>query len=134
MWGVVLSKLLFIRTTADVWLQLARDATQDGDLRVSLTDLIYPCTYICVSSSSTVEILKNLDHPNIVRAMETFDYHNRVFIVLELCSGGDLYTRDPYTEEAARKIISCLFQAVRFVPVLCNMIAESRPKTDGMNS
>ena len=67
-----------------------------------------------------VEILKSLDHPNIVRAMETFDYHNRVFIVLELCSGGDLYTRDPYTEEDARKIISCLFQAVRYDMIAVN--------------
>ena len=41
-----------------------------------------------------VEILKNLDHPNIVRAIETFDYRDRLFIVLELCSGGDLYSRD----------------------------------------
>ena len=39
-----------------------------------------------------VEILKSMDHPNIVRAIETFDYHNRLFIVLELCSGGDLCT------------------------------------------
>lgn len=62
-----------------------------------------------------VEILKSLDHPNIVRAIETFDYHNRLFIVLELCSGGDLYTRDPYTEAEARRIITSLFKAVAYV-------------------
>jgi len=62
-----------------------------------------------------VEILKSLDHPNIVRAIETFDYHNRLFIVLELCSGGDLYTRDPYTEADARRIITSLFKAVAYV-------------------
>jgi calcium-dependent protein kinase len=38
-----------------------------------------------------VAILKQLDHPHIVKAFETFDYHNRLFLVLELCSGGDLY-------------------------------------------
>jgi len=62
-----------------------------------------------------VEILKSLDHPNIVRAIETFDYHNRLFIVLELCSGGDLYTRDPYTEEAAARIIFCLAKAISYL-------------------
>jgi len=64
-----------------------------------------------------VEILKSLDHPNIVRAIETFDYHNRMFIVLELCSGGDLYTRDPYTEDAARRIITSLFKAVAYLHI-----------------
>ena len=40
---------------------------------------------------ASVEILKSLDHPHIVHAMETFYHHNRVFILLELCSGGDLH-------------------------------------------
>ena len=46
----------------------------------------------CDELKNEVEILKSLDHPNIVRAIETFDYHHRLFIVLELCSGGDLCT------------------------------------------
>lgn len=62
-----------------------------------------------------VEILKSLDHPNIVRALETFDYRDRLFIVLELCSGGDLYARDPYTEEAAARIIFCLAKAISYL-------------------
>jgi serine/threonine protein kinase len=62
-----------------------------------------------------VEILKTLDHPNIVRAIETFDYRHRLFIVLELCSGGDLYTREPYTEAAARCICKSLFSAVAYL-------------------
>jgi calcium-dependent protein kinase len=62
-----------------------------------------------------VEILKNLDHPNIVKAIETFDYKHQLFIVLELCSGGDLYTRDPYTEEAAQRIVTSLFSAVSYL-------------------
>lgn len=31
-----------------------------------------------------VAILKELDHPHIVRAIETFQYHKQLFIVLEL--------------------------------------------------
>jgi len=42
-----------------------------------------------------IELLKTLDHPNIVKAIETFEYHNHLYILLELCSGGDLYIRDP---------------------------------------
>ena len=40
-----------------------------------------------------IAILQRLDHPHIVKAIETFDYHNRLYLVLELCSGGDLYAR-----------------------------------------
>ena len=40
-----------------------------------------------------IDILKGLDHPNIVRAIETFEYKGEISIVMELCSGGDLYIR-----------------------------------------
>lgn len=62
-----------------------------------------------------ISILKSLDHPNIVRAIETFDYHHRLFIVLELCSGGDLYARDPYSERDALRIVTCLLDAISYL-------------------
>ena len=34
-----------------------------------------------------IEILKWLDHPNIVRAIETYEFKNQICIVMELCSG-----------------------------------------------
>ena len=58
----------------------------------------------------TVEILKSLDHPNIVRAIETFEYHKRLYIVLELCSG-----RDPYSENEAARILTSLFKVVAYL-------------------
>jgi serine/threonine protein kinase len=39
-----------------------------------------------------IQILKELDHPFIVRAIETFEYRNQIFIVMELCGGGKLLT------------------------------------------
>jgi calcium-dependent protein kinase len=52
---------------------------------------------------------------DIVRPIETFDYQNQLFIVMELCTGGDLYTRDPYTEEEAARITSSILSAVSFM-------------------
>ena len=49
-----------------------------------------------------IDILKSLDHPNIVKPMETFNRRRQMFIIMELCSGGDLYTRDPYSEQQVR--------------------------------
>lgn len=62
-----------------------------------------------------ISILKELDHPHIVRAMETFEHRNQIFIVMELCSGGDLYSRDPYTEEQAARIVSSILSAIAYM-------------------
>lgn len=47
--------------------------------------------------------------------METFDWHDRLYLVLEICSGGDLYTRDPYTEVQACRIVQSLLSAVAYL-------------------
>ena len=62
-----------------------------------------------------IDILKSLDHPHIVRPLETYHYKDQIFIVMEHCSGGDLYSRDPYTEEEAARIISSVLSAVSYL-------------------
>jgi serine/threonine protein kinase len=62
-----------------------------------------------------IGILKKLDHPHIVRAIETFEHQNQIFIVMELCEGGDLYSRDPYTEEEAARVVNSVLNAVAYM-------------------
>lgn len=62
-----------------------------------------------------IAILQRLDHPHIVKALETFDYKDRLYVLLELCSGGDLYTRDPYTEMQACSIVHDVLDAVYYM-------------------
>ena len=62
-----------------------------------------------------IGILQSLDHPNIVKAMETFDFRDRLYLILELCSGGDLYARDPYDETQACSIVHSLLDAVAYM-------------------
>mmetsp|Transcript_28057 Transcript_28057/g.61129 ORF Transcript_28057/g.61129 Transcript_28057/m.61129 type:complete len:734 (+) Transcript_28057:58-2259(+) len=62
-----------------------------------------------------IDILKTLDHPNIVRPIETFNYRKNTSIVMELCEGGDLYTRDPYTEDAALRIVTSVLSAIEYM-------------------
>ena len=62
-----------------------------------------------------IEILKTLDHPNICKAIETFEFKKQLYLVLELCSGGDLYTRDPYDEKQARHIVHSILDACTFL-------------------
>lgn len=62
-----------------------------------------------------IAILKDLDHPNIVRAIETFEFKGKISTVMELCSGGDLYSREPYTEAEAARILSSILSAITYM-------------------
>ncbi len=62
-----------------------------------------------------IAIMKRLDHAHIVRPIETFENKGHLYMVLELCSGGDLYSRDPYTEDQAARIINGIISAVAFM-------------------
>lgn len=51
--------------------------------------------------NNEIDILKTMDHPNIVRLHEVYYQKNKqIYLILELCDGGDLYTRLPYTGES----------------------------------
>lgn len=62
-----------------------------------------------------IAILKQLDHPNIIKAVETFEWQGEISIVMEVCSGGDLYARDPYTEWEAAKIVHSITSAIAYM-------------------
>ena len=38
-----------------------------------------------------IDILKNLDHPNILRLYEVFEDKISIYLVTEYCSGGELF-------------------------------------------
>lgn len=62
-----------------------------------------------------IEILKTMDHPNIVRLHEVYYHKKQIYMILELCDGGDLYTRLPYTEKNAAYITGKLLSAVKYM-------------------
>ena len=62
-----------------------------------------------------IDILKGMDHPNIVKLHEVFDYKKQIFLILELCDGGDLYTRTPYSEQQAAVIVGKTLSAIKYM-------------------
>ena len=65
------------------------------------------------------EILKTLDHPNLPRIYEFFEDASNYYIVLEYCSGGDLFDRivdlKTFTENQASEIIKQILLAVNYL-------------------
>lgn len=38
-----------------------------------------------------INILKTLDHPNIIKLFEIFEDQHRYYLITELCKGGELF-------------------------------------------
>uniref|UniRef100_A0A7S2S4A0 non-specific serine/threonine protein kinase n=1 Tax=Mucochytrium quahogii TaxID=96639 RepID=A0A7S2S4A0_9STRA len=61
-----------------------------------------------------IEILKQLDHPNIVRLHEVYQNKSNIRIVMELLTGGDLSSRFLVDEEKIRNVVFQLVSACRY--------------------
>ncbi|GBO34459.1 Calcium/calmodulin-dependent protein kinase type 1, partial [Araneus ventricosus] len=60
-----------------------------------------------------------LKHPNIVQLVETFEDKNKVYLVMELVTGGELFDRivekGSYTEKDASHLIRQILEAVDYM-------------------
>ena len=65
-----------------------------------------------------MNILKKLDHPNILKLYEVFEDQKRYYLVTELCKGGELFEEISqkliYSENEAATIIQQILQAVAY--------------------
>lgn len=66
-----------------------------------------------------ISILRNLDHPNIIRTFEFFEDSKRLYLVMEYCGGGELFTeilkRQSFSEEDSAKIFFQILSAVSYL-------------------
>lgn len=65
-----------------------------------------------------MEILSQIDHPNIVKLHEVYDEKSKFYMVMELMTGGELFDRivekESYTEKEAADVIRPIVDAVRY--------------------
>lgn len=61
------------------------------------------------------EILRECDHPNIVKLFEVAKVGKQLSLVMELCSGGPVLSRCPYTEKMASRVIRQVCSAVAYL-------------------
>lgn len=68
-----------------------------------------------------IYIMCQLDHPNIVRLEEVYESHSEIYLVQELCVGGELFDRldeQPdyhYTEAQCARLIKQMSCSVRYI-------------------
>jgi calcium/calmodulin-dependent protein kinase I len=71
-----------------------------------------------IALQSEVEILSQIDHPNIVKLHEIYDEKTRFSMVMELMSGGELFDRivekEQYSEKEAADTIRPIVDAIRY--------------------
>ena len=66
-------------------------------------------------------MVKQLDHPNIVRLEEVYESETEIYLVQELCLGGELFDRldeQPdyhYTEAQCARLVKQMLCAVRYL-------------------
>jgi calcium-dependent protein kinase len=65
-----------------------------------------------------VNILKNLDHPGIIKIYEVYKETNSVHIITELCTGGELYekiaSQNRFSENIAAKYMFEIVSTIRY--------------------
>lgn len=66
-----------------------------------------------------IAIMKDLDHPNVIKLFETFEDHRNIYLVMELCTGGELFDRiiseGRLTEKQAAVLMKQMFSAVHYL-------------------
>ena len=68
------------------------------------------------SIKKEIEVLKSLDHPNIIKVFEFFTSEKYIFIINELCTGGELFDKivenKYFTESVACNIMKQILSAI----------------------
>ncbi|KAL7568591.1 hypothetical protein ACA910_002702 [Epithemia clementina (nom. ined.)] len=84
------------------------------------TDLVEP--KFLDEMRNEINLFQMIDHPNIIKAYEVYDQTSnkgRISIVMEYCSGGDLNTRSPCSNEyEAKMIVAKIVEAVNYLHLL----------------
>ncbi|CAG9324608.1 unnamed protein product [Blepharisma stoltei] len=66
-----------------------------------------------------VNIMKTLDHPNILRIFEYFEDKSNYYLVMEYCKGGDLFDKvvslTKFTEKQAARIMEQIFSGLQYL-------------------
>ena len=79
-----------------------------------------------------VEILSQMDHPNVVKLYEIFDTKEAMYLVMEIMTGGELFDRivekEHYSEREAADAIRPIVDAIRYCHGLGVLHRDLKPE------
>ena len=79
-----------------------------------------------------IEIMRKLQHPNIVKFYDFFDEGGNLYVVLEYLKGGELFARvqkrDHYSEKDARDLVFILLSALKHMHDLGIVHRDLKPE------
>jgi len=66
-----------------------------------------------------VEILLKIEHPNIIKLLDLFDTPEKLYLVMEIVTGGELFDRiverEQYSESDAKEVMRQLLNAIEYI-------------------
>jgi calcium-dependent protein kinase len=66
-----------------------------------------------------IEVMKCLDHPNIVKLYETFEDKKAYYLIMELCGGGELFDKiieeKGFTEKVCAIVVQQMLRAINYM-------------------
>lgn len=79
-----------------------------------------------------VDILSQLDHPNVVKLHEIYDEDDRIYLTLEIMAGGELFERivekEHYSEKEAAETLKPIVDAIRYCHSLGIVHRDLKPE------
>ncbi|EEA04784.1 protein kinase domain-containing protein [Cryptosporidium muris RN66] len=76
------------------------------------------CTGELFRFRQEMQLLSTLDHPNIARLYESFEDYNSIYLIMELCKGGELFNRltqvNIFPERVAAHLLKQILSAVSY--------------------
>uniref|UniRef100_A0A8C4RR01 Si:ch211-27e6.1 n=1 Tax=Erpetoichthys calabaricus TaxID=27687 RepID=A0A8C4RR01_ERPCA len=68
---------------------------------------------------SELNVLRRVSHRNIIQLMEVFESHERVYMVMELATGGELFDRiiakGSFTERDATRVLQMVLDSIKYL-------------------
>ena len=101
------------------------------EVRNKTTNAIRACKYISKVKMNEktlkrtlreINMLKKLDHPNIIKLYEVYESKNSIYLIMEKCNGGELFDNiiehitkgKMYSEKQVSEIISQILSAINY--------------------
>ena len=85
-----------------------------------------------IGLQTEIDILKQVDHPNIVKLYDVYEDNDNYFLVMELMTGGEVFDvlleKEQFSEKEVRDIITPIMDAIKYCHSLGIVHRDIKPE------